>query len=393
MASFPLMRHFWTLVSLIWMACWIFSLRWTILAIENSTYSTTQRFQNQLGNQDIPRDEIMQQQHNHDDTTIAKEIIGIELQIPSPIPGQDAIQVVFASSTATDNLSAISASKGLVLLLHACSHSALKFFSPSPQCPGCVGLSEELRIVRLVLERGYTPVAISCIDQRRRCWSEPRDIPRIQHVFKHSLFANYQRSNGRVFSIGASSGGAFAANLVNRQMAQAAVVMVMSLSNEEVTKLKNNPKPIYFAPMPRDKATMKRVIQNYQDLHNIANSNGNSKQKVILDTQTCDSLPVTPSYLIQRVPHMTEEAAISLVSKLKSAGHISLSSNMMNIDPTTSNWRDIISPTNSTHWLGQFALKPGYSSLAKALHRAWAFHEYCSEVIVPALAFFEQQLE
>jgi len=30
-----------------------------------------------------------------------------------------------------------------------------------------------------------------------------------------------------------------------------------------------------------------------------------------------------------------------------------------------------------------------YYKLAKALHRAWAFHEYCSEVVVPALHFFE----
>ena len=37
-------------------------------------------------------------------------------------------------------------------------------------------------------------------------------------------------------------------------------------------------------------------------------------------------------------------------------------------------------------------LGPGVSPLAKALHRAWAFHEYCSGVIDPALDFFEAAL-
>ena len=87
---------------------------------------------------------------------------------------------------------------------------------------------------------------------------------------------------------------------------------------------------------------------------------------------------------------MTAEASEVLVSTLERAGHVDPSSGMLRVDPTRSSWRSVLSPKNSTHWLDEFALEPGKSPLAKALHRAWAFHEYCSEAIVPALRFFER---
>ena len=96
---------------------------------------------------------LLQQKENNndlmstlrDDDRLSKVILGIELQIPSPIQNEDPIQVVYTTQKED--------TKGLVLLLHACSHSAYKFFSPSPMCPNCVGLSEELRIVRLEYSR------------------------------------------------------------------------------------------------------------------------------------------------------------------------------------------------------------------------------------------------
>jgi hypothetical protein len=171
--------------------------------------------------------------------------------------------------------------------------------------------------------------------------------------------------------------------LATRNIIEGALVMVMQLSNNVVNKIQTDPFPMYLAPMPRDKNRMKQVEQNYRDVDSV-------KEYVVLDRTTCDSLPVTPTYLVQRVPGMTIDAAKEMISQLKPGGHIDSSSNMLLIDPTKSDWRNIISPHNSTHWLGQFELKPGYSPLAKALHRAWAFHEYCSEAVVPALRFFEE---
>jgi hypothetical protein len=302
----------------------------------------------------------------------AEVVPGIELQIPSSLPNQDAIQVVYAPTA--------SQAHGLVLLLHACTHSALKFFSSSSTCPECVGLSEELRIVRLLLEKGYIPVSVSCVNRKRGCWTNP-DHDRILKVLQHQLFANHSR----VYAIGASSGGSFAAQLLVRGVVDGALVMVMSLGNEVVGKLHSKPKPLYLAPMPRDKKTTAATINNYQYLKGL---NTEHKQMIILDTKSCDSLPVTRSYLQERVPGMSANIADRLISSLLQEKHLD-ASQMLIVDPTKSNWREIISPDNSTHWLNKFVLKPGYSPLAKALHRAWAYHEYCSEVVVPALELFE----
>ncbi len=319
---------------------------------------------------------------NGQEDEIAKVIPGIELQIPSPMRNEDAIQIVYASNITST--SAHKQSKGIVLLLHACTHSAFKFFSPSPStCPNCVGLSEELRIVRIVIDSGYMPIAVSSIDRKSGCWSTSRDTRRIEAVLKHDLIREFLTNEGSsIFAIGASSGGAFAAELSTRNMVHAALIMVMGLSDGVTGKLRTSPKPIYLAPMPRDKGTMKMVMNNQRDLKSV-------KDFIRLDTTSCGSLPVTTRYLLQRVPGMTTDAGDELISLLKKAGHID-SSNMMIVDPTRSVWRNIISPSNSTHWLNKFYLKPGYSPLAKALHRAWAFHEYCSEAVLPALRFFEQ---
>jgi len=118
--------------------------------------------------------------HQERQNDIAIDIPGIELQL-SPHDDDVPIQVVYTNYTT--NLYN-KPPKDIVLLLHACSHSALKFFTSSPNCKSCIGLSEELRIVRLVLQYGYMPIAISSINRVNGCWSN-KDIPRIETVLSY----------------------------------------------------------------------------------------------------------------------------------------------------------------------------------------------------------------
>ncbi|CAJ1947279.1 unnamed protein product [Cylindrotheca closterium] len=383
--------------------------------------------------------------HDAVDDRIAREIPGLEISIPMPPDGgQSDLQVVipanlqsyFSSNISIDD----SKAKGMVLLLHACTHSATKFFSPSlATCPNCVGLSEEMRIVRLVLEKGYIPVALSCVDRKSGCWNPTKDTKRIEYLLKwlrEEPSSNEPLSprkflstalssspSSQTFVMGASSGGAMAAQLVAHGVIDKGVVMVMGLGPKVVTQLqelhrqrqqsKNNggkassPK-LYLAPMPRDKGTTQKAIQNYHTLctNNCASAghnplpNSEAGDWIILDTTHCASLPVTVDFLMQRVPGMNVEAANQLIQALLEAKHMDKDSQELVVDPTRSNWRDLLllqeekkavsSSSNASYYHGKFALQPGYSPLAKALHRAWAFHEYCSEVVVPALEFFEQ---
>jgi hypothetical protein len=316
----------------------------------------------------------------------------------------------------------------VALLLHGCSHSALKFFSPSSSCPTCIGLSEELTISRLLLQEETSIAAVMAVTSQDRttgCWASQKDLPHIQDALqyvskqldnlpwrqqqqRHVLSSSMMMM--RVWAFGASSGGRFAAELaILHGTVDAAMVGVMTLGTNLVQKWKDLPTskqpPIYLAPMPRDKRTLRGNEQDFagmmtQQQHQ--QNNGSSNSRVVLDIDTCTSFPVTALYLHQRVPHMTMDMATNIVSQLQDKKHMDPVSGMLLQDPTQSDWRNVLhatcgavvdTTTNSGGCLQNQPLGPGISPLAKALHRAWAFHEYCSEVTLKALHFFQQQLQ
>ena len=379
------------------------------------------------------------------------------------------------TTTTTQSQSRTTQTRGIVVLLHACTHNALKFFSPSPdKCPSCVGLSEELRLARIVLERGYVALAVTAGGGGGGCWRGAADSVRIRRAVHEFLRMHQSTASApvTVYAIGASSGGTMAAALVADKIAQSAAVMVMGLrdplldrllatgaetgadtnadadttTTTTTTPLRNK---LYLAPMTRDKGTAQRARKNYQYVTEkqhvlTTDKNGNGKNlEIVLDETSCVPLPVTPNYLWSRVPGMTLEAAGIVVDVLVHRGHLDAGTHLLLIDPTKSNWRDYLlvqtpqpqpprgaavsadagknnerlpppvpaslmllqqqnkndidndavrqppPPSSPMLLWGTFDLTPGLSPLAKALHRAWAFHEYCSEAVGPALDFFE----
>eukprot|EP00977_Amphora_coffeiformis_P020824 scaffold8573_cov164-Amphora_coffeaeformis.AAC.3 len=288
--------------------------------------------------------------------------------------------------------------RAVALLLHGCSHSALKFFSPQPYyCPTCIGLAEELQITRLLVQQQTLLVlAVTSQDRQRGCWSGA-DVAHVQDVLLHFNITSADITDTAdttatihhvpILALGASSGGHFAAQLAVRGMAHAALVGVMSLRDDLVQQWRNhNPVPLVLAPMPRDKHTTAATTRNYQQMqanhqHHTDNSSNNN---VWLDTTTCVPLPVTVSYLNNRVPHMTKSMAQQIVTALTQGRHLDATSGMLQRDPTRSDWRIVLRDAcGNAGCLENLPLGPGISPLAKALHRAWAFHEYCSEIIPP----------
>jgi hypothetical protein len=300
------------------------------------------------------------------------------------------------------------------------------------------------------------------------------DVDRIRYALNefihrhHSIITTSSSSPIVVHAIGASSGGSMAAKIMAEGIANAALVMVMSLRNQLIDKLLEQKQTtskqdsidstktttttirrLYLAPMTKDKGTAKGVRENYnylmgkqqkqkilQSLSSSQNDNNNnnldvrtSLVEVIVDEDSCRSLPVTVDYLWNRVPGMTIEVSKIIVDTLIKANHIDPNNNyLLIVDPTKSNWRDLLlqqqqdaatkggevnipkslqqqhqqqpfffakrlstttAKSNNMLW-GTFDLTPGMSPLAKAFHRAWAMHEYCSESINPAMDFFEQ---
>jgi hypothetical protein len=310
--------------------------------------------------------------------------------------------------------------KGIALLLHACTHTAFKFFSPSVQsCKQCVGLSEELCISRILLERGYAVLAVSS-SSPSGCWGGPKDVANVReaiHEFQSILkskesISGPTRQHNNVVAIGASSGGRFAAQLAAERIATGgSLVMVSALGptlRERLLAMNTNKNqgmpPIYLAPMPRDVGTTQKTREDYNAMTTTTTMSkaaafekdgGKDRPppRVILDDTTCSPLHVTVNYLNERVPHMTPKMASSIVSTLKKAHHLDSNSHLFVQDPTRSNWRQVLQKECAHEGcLDGMELQPGLSPLAKAFHRAWAVHEYCSEVVSPALDMFEQNI-
>ena len=189
----------------------------------------------------------------------------------------------------------------------------------------------------------------------------------------------------------------FAAKLAVRKVVDAAMVGVMSLGPDLLEKWVNfegtKKPPIYFAPMPRDKDTLAKVEANYEAMNGLGS--------VFLDEHTCQVRPVDASYLNERVQGLSMWQAQAIVNALVEAGHIDSVTGLLIHDPSSSpgtvggeNWKDVLKKTCAKDGcLENQLLAAAASPLAKALNRAWAVHDYCSEVTLKALEFFAKTLD
>jgi hypothetical protein len=202
---------------------------------------------------------------------------------------------------------------------------------------------------------------------------------------------------------------------------------------------------LYVAPMPKDHGTTQQSKQHYDMIVQQLQQSFSVKsllhaeqtlrrlQKYLhYDDTSCTELSVTPQYLYDHVYGLTMDGAQTIVNQLINSHYLDFTSPhsqyILIKDPTKTPWRDVLlrvpAPANTSKLPKEFLdtvelrrrqhkqqatsktpaksippqqtflwdvyeLTPGYSSLAKALHRAWAFHEYCSDGVAKALDLFE----
>lgn len=296
--------------------------------------------------------------------------------------------------------------RGIFFIAHACTHSARDFWNRSHSCKNCTGLSEEVRIVRYALSKCYVVVAISSSDRVTGCWGQA-DNYRVRESLK-IIARRYHRAAvtpWNVISFGASSGGSFVWGQVQRGEVDGAIIQIMAL---DVTRGHLKRIPMVLSSMPRDHLTSKAMAQNANVLNN--------RQAEHVLYQQCKPLPVSVEYLVERVDNMDEHLANFIMSALYKYNHVNISTQIENKsavsttgyrrpglsgylikDPTQSDWRDalhreaaLLSPDESI--LKDVVLTKGKSPLAKALHRAWAFHEYCSDNIAENIDWLESKI-
>eukprot|EP00978_Attheya_sp_CCMP212_P030365 scaffold111402_cov45-Attheya_sp.AAC.2 len=103
--------------------------------------------------------------------------------------------------------------KGILFLAHGCHHSMTDWWPKSDEtCPECIGLPEEVAIVKIALqELHFVVVAISSLDRAQsRCWSQ-KDGPIVAKIL-----LDMQAYFGSIplFAFRASSGGFFCSSIL-----------------------------------------------------------------------------------------------------------------------------------------------------------------------------------
>ena len=126
----------------------------------------------------------------------------------------DDIEVVYQAPASTP--------RGVLLILHGCSHRATDAWPKSEKCPECTGLPIETRVVAAALTRNWAVAAVTSHNRRSGCWSQ-RDIERIGKATGY--VRRVTNAGPATVSLGASSGGSIAVLVPN---AVACVAQIMA---------------------------------------------------------------------------------------------------------------------------------------------------------------------
>ena len=265
----------------------------------------------------------------------------------------------------------------LALLLHACTHSAYDFFAPGPACPACLGLCEEARVADAFSDAGFDVAALSSRDRRSGCWADG-DAAAARAVVAAWRGRAGAPDGAAVVAFGASSGGWFAEVLGAAGVAAAAFSQVAPQHKAGGHHL------LALTSMPRD-------------------ARGHARARAFFDAfapdrrapfAECAPRAVDAAYLGDRLG-VAPAALEGAVAALGAAGHLD-DGGFLAKDPTRSDWRKVLAAADATGRSDEgrycvaakcLPLKAGRSSLAKALHVAWAFHEYCADALPAQIAW------
>ena len=275
------------------------------------------------------------------------------------------------------------APRGILFLAHGCQHSATDFWAPTAECPQCLGLPEEVRIVKAALREGFAVIAISSQDREvSRCWSFESDGP----IVKRALDAFRERHHLPslpLAALGASSGGAFVLQLAGIMRLVAVISQIMAIPP---AMLSEPMPPTLFIHMSRDQRTAAFVHKDVKRIKNM--SSGQAEQ--------IEVAPQKPSaaFFTDRIERLDSAAASALHAALRRHGLLN-ADGFLAEDPRRSAWREAIRASDG---LGARLPGPGpnspadtlvgdESAVSEVLNVAWAMHEIVSDEMDETLQF------
>lgn len=267
--------------------------------------------------------------------------------------------------------------KGTVIFLHGCRHSAFDFFPRSDACTECVGLPEELRMVRQVLHRGLTAMAVSSTSGN--CWQTNEKSPtgddytRIATALDMAKEEHIYDDTKPLFAVGISSGGRFATSLTPRFP----ISGVNSIISPSVVSHRGDeiPPPHVFTHMHlRDDRTVSMISRDMAEFRT---------RNVPVEEFRVPPRAVTVSYLQTAIPSLSATLARDVLTALSEKGYLGADGHVLS-NPRSSAWRSALDHIKDR--LGD-SLIADQSPLSEELNRAYAGHEITSDYFSDVLDF------
>lgn len=270
--------------------------------------------------------------------------------------------------------------KGVVFLAHGCNHGARDWFPPGAACAECVGLPEELSVVRAVLGRGYAAVALSSRDRHSKCWALHADGPRARGALEE-LRRRHGLAEAPLYALGASSGGSFVAGLALEMQLDAVGVMIAAPPRALLKGRADYP-PALFLHMPRDTTTAHGVEAAMEELRDAGVRAAEVK---------AHPLRVGPRFFSDRIPDFAPLASKAVARALGDARMLDQATGELLDDPRETGWRQPLQQLERRFpgVLGGDTLVADESGVAEVLNVAWSLHELFSDATQQALDWFE----
>ncbi|KAB8083501.1 hypothetical protein EE612_005719 [Oryza sativa] len=248
--------------------------------------------------------------------------------------------------------------RAVLFVAHGCHCRPENFWPPSPRCPGCVGLPEDVAITERALRRRFAVLALA---SARECWSMGKEVSAAKRGIR-----SWATENGLadlpVAALGASSGGYFVSRLA-AEMKLAAVVLMIAEGSFGPGGAPAGYPPAMFLHMPKDQRRAALVERNSKMLR----SNG-----VEVNELRSLELPLTPTMLSDRIPGLNRGLSERIWRVFTEDGFVD-ERGFMRKDGRATPWKDAVVKRGFWEEVAGWA-----DHIQEELNLAYGYHEMTS---------------
>ncbi|XP_051226002.1 uncharacterized protein [Lolium perenne] len=248
--------------------------------------------------------------------------------------------------------------RAVLFVAHGCRCRPENFWPPSPRCPGCVGLPEDVALTAGALRRGFAVLAVASAGE---CWSLGHEVGGAKRAIQ-SWTAKNGLGDLPVAALGASSGGYFVSRLA-AEMSFAAVVIMISEGAFGPAGAPAGYPPAMFLHMPKDRRRVALLERNMKMLR--------SSGVEVRELRSLE-LPLTPTLLSDRIPELDHGLSERIWKIFSEEGFID-ERGYMRKDGRATPWKDAVAKRGFWEEVSRWS-----DHIQEELNLAYGYHEMTS---------------